>query len=121
MLIENRAYLAVILCLGLTALMGVGALGLARFRGKSNPYDAKCAPYECGFIPKNSVSMPFSVSFYLVAILFIVFDLEMAFLFPWAVSYASCGWSGWMAMMGFVIILLIGLIYEWRKGALDWT
>lgn len=83
-------------------------------------YDEKTAAYECGFEAFDSARRQFDVRFYLVAILFIVFDLEVAFLFPWALSFGVIGWFGFATMMIFLGILTIGFIYEWRKGALEW-
>ena len=81
---------------------------------------AKLSPYECGFEAFEDARMQFDVRYYLVAILFILFDLEIAFLFPWAVSLGAIGFTGFMAMMVFLAILVVGFIYEWKKGALDW-
>ena len=84
------------------------------------PDTAKLSPYECGFPSKKDARMPFDVRFYLVAILFILFDLENAFLVPWAVSFRHLGWFGIIAMGVFLLFLTVGFIYEWRKGALEW-
>ena len=80
----------------------------------------KLSTYECGFEPFDDTRRRFDVRFYLVAILFIIFDLEVAFLFPWAVALGEIGWLGFLSMMGFLGVLTVGFIYEWRKGALDW-
>ena len=85
-----------------------------------NPDPEKLSAYECGFEPFNDSRMEFDVRFYLVAILFIIFDLEIAFLFPWAISLGNIGLFGFISMMIFLSILTIGFIYEWKKGALDW-
>ena len=85
-----------------------------------NPDPEKLSAYECGFEPFNDSRMEFDVRFYLVAILFIIFDLEIAFLFPWAISLGNIGLLGFLSMMIFLFILTIGFIYEWKKGALDW-
>ena len=85
-----------------------------------NPDPEKLSAYECGFEPFNDSRMEFDVRFYLVAILFIIFDLEIAFLFPWAISLGSIGLLGFVSMMIFLFILTVGFIYEWKKGALDW-
>ena len=85
-----------------------------------NPDPEKLSAYECGFEPFNDSRMEFDVRFYLVAILFIIFDLEIAFLFPWAVSLGKIGLFGFVSMMIFLFILTVGFIYEWKKGALDW-
>ena len=94
--------------------LATGALGLNR------PDSAKLSPYECGFEAFEDARMKFDVRYYLVAILFILFDLEIAFLFPWAVALQEIGWFGFMAMMVFLAILIVGFVYEWKKGALDW-
>jgi len=86
----------------------------------NKPDPEKLSAYECGFEPFNDSRMEFDVRFYLVAILFIIFDLEIAFLFPWAISLGSIGLLGFCSMMIFLFILTIGFIYEWKKGALDW-
>jgi len=85
-----------------------------------NPDPEKLSAYECGFEPFNDSRMEFDVRFYLVAILFIIFDLEIAFLFPWAISLGNIGVLGFISMMIFLFILTVGFIYEWKKGALDW-
>ena len=86
----------------------------------NNPDEEKLSPYECGFDPFDDARSKFDIRFYLVAILFIIFDLEVAFLFPWAISLASIGLLGYSSMMFFLFILTVGFIYEWKKGALDW-
>ena len=88
--------------------------------GKRNAYAAKQSPYECGFDAIESARMPYDVRFYLVAILFILFDLETAFLFPWAVVLRQLSRPGFWAMIVFLAILIVGFIYEWRRGALEW-
>ena len=93
---------------------------VANLTGASNPYPDKLAEYECGFPAFEDSRSQFDVRFYLVAILFIIFDLEAAFLFPWAVSLGSIGFAGWLAMMIFLAELTIGLAYAWKKGALEW-
>ena len=92
----------------------------ARFTGASNPYADKLAEYECGFPAFEDTRAQFDVRFYLVSILFIVFDLEAALLFPWAVSLGFIGIAGWLAMMIFLAELFLGLVYAWKKGALEW-
>lgn len=86
----------------------------------SRPDTEKLSAYECGFNAFDDARMKFDVRFYLVAILFIIFDLEVAFLFPWAVSFREVGWFGFWSMMTFLGVLTIGFIYEWKKGALEW-
>ena len=102
-----------------TVLIGIG-LGLGRILGHARPDSEKQSPYECGFEAFEDARMKFDVRYYLVAILFILFDLEIAFLFPWAVVLKKIGMAGFWAMMIFLGILVIGFIYEWRKGALEW-
>ena len=96
--------------------MVVASLVVAR----QKPDSEKLSAYECGFAAFDDARMKFDVRFYLVAILFIIFDLEIAFLFPWAVSLEEIGWAGWATMMIFLAELAIGLVYAWKKGALDW-
>ena len=93
---------------------------LSTFMGFQRPDAAKNSPYECGFEAFEDARMKFDVRYYLVAILFILFDLEIAFLFPWAVALKDIGAIGFWAMMVFLTILVVGFIYEWKKGALDW-
>ncbi len=88
---------------------------------RQNPYAAKLSAYECGFPAFDDARRRFDVRYYLVAILFIIFDVEIAFLFPWAVSLSHIGMFGFWTMIGFLAILAIGFVYEWRKGALDWS
>ena len=93
---------------------------VANLTGASNPYPDKLAEYECGFPAFEDSRAQFDVRFYLVAILFIIFDIEAAYLFPWAVSVFDIGWAAWFAMMIFIVELTIGFIYAWKKGALEW-
>jgi NADH-quinone oxidoreductase subunit A len=109
-----------IIASGLAAVMlGLGSI-LGRLSTRSKGDAQKLSPYECGFEPYEDARMRFDVRYYLVAILFIVFDLEIAFLFPWAVSLAKIGVFGLLAMAIFLGILVVGFIYEWKKGALEW-
>ena len=101
---------------GISLAMILASYVLAR----QNPNSEKLSPYECGFEPFEDARMRFDVRYYLVAILFIIFDLEVAFLFPWAVSLGDIGVFGFWSMMVFLAILTVGFIYEWRKGALEW-
>ena len=95
-------------------------LGLGFLIGRGQKYPEKLSTYECGFAPFEDSRMKFDVRYYLVAILFILFDLEIAFLFPWAVVLRDIGVFGFLAMMVFLAILTVGFFYEWKKGALDW-
>ncbi len=101
---------------GLSAMMIVAAFIVS----KRNPYKDKLAAYECGFPAFSEARSKFDVRFYLVAILFIIFDLEIAFLFPWAVSLGAIGLFGFWSMVVFLGVLTVGFVYEWKKGALDW-
>lgn len=113
-------YLPILIFLGIAVLFGIAPLLLGNILGPRKPNPAKNATYECGFKPFNDARMPFDVRFYLVAILFIIFDLETAFLFPWAVSLHKIGAFGFYSMLIFLGILIVGFIYEWKKGALEW-
>ncbi len=106
----------VVIALGLSFVM----LTLGHLMSPSNPYKEKNSPYECGFEAFEDSRMKFDVRYYLVAIMFIIFDLEIAFLFPWAVVLQDIGMVGFVAMGIFLGILVVGFIYEWKKGALEW-
>ena len=117
-------YLPILIFLGIALAMSAGFVVLpmivARFTGAHQPNPEKLSEYECGFPAFEDSRAQFDVRFYLVAILFIIFDLEAAFLFPWAVSLGGTGWAGWTGMMVFLAELGLGLAYAWKKGALDW-
>ncbi|MEX2297678.1 MAG: NADH-quinone oxidoreductase subunit A, partial [Dongiaceae bacterium] len=100
--------------------VGVAPMVLGKLLGPSRPDPEKLSPYECGFEAFEDARMKFDVRYYLVAILFILFDLEIAFLFPWAVVLQDIGWFGLVAMLIFLAVLVVGFIYEWKKGALEW-
>ena len=117
-MLEN--YLPILIFMMVGGLLGVVALMIGRLMGPKRPDVAKNSPYECGFPPFDDARLPFDVRFYLVAILFIIFDLETAFLVPWAVVFRQIGWFGMVAMGVFLGLLIIGFIYEWKKGALEW-
>ena len=112
--------LFLIVALGLSTAFVVLPMVVARLTGAHKPDPAKLSEYECGFPAFEDARAEFDVRFYLVAILFIVFDLEAAFLFPWAVSLDVTGLAGWITMMVFLFELAIGLAYAWKKGALEW-
>ena len=113
-------YLPLVVFVALAALIG-GALLIAPFLVAFKAPDAeKLSPYECGFDPFDDARMKFDVRFYLVSILFIIFDLEVAFLFPWAVVLRDIGALGFWSMMMFLFVLTVGFVYEWKKGALEW-
>ena len=115
-----KDYFPIMLFLFLALGLSIGFIVLNFMFSPSNPDPEKLSAYECGFEPFNDSRMEFDVRFYLVAILFIIFDLEIAFLFPWAISLGNIGILGFTSMMIFLFILTIGFIYEWKKGALDW-
>ena len=121
-MLEN--YFPILLFIIVGALAGLAPIvlgsGISRLLGVHRPDSEKLSPYECGFEAFEDARMKFDVRYYLVAILFIVFDLEAAFLFPWAVSLNFTKWSGWAAMMLFLAELALGLAYAWKKGALEW-
>ena len=113
-------YLPILIFVFMSLAIAIGMTILPLLIGPKNPDSEKLSAYECGFEPFNDSRMEFDVRFYLVAILFIIFDLEIAFLFPWAISLGQIGLFGFVSMMIFLFILTIGFIYEWKKGALDW-
>ena len=117
-------YLPIALFLGIAVALSAAfvflPMGVSRLTGSHNPTEGKLTEYECGFPAFEAPRSQFDVRFYLVAILFIIFDLEAAFLFPWAVSLEFTGWAGWIGMMVFLFILAVGFAYEWKKGALEW-
>ena len=113
-------YLPVLLFLLVSIIFSIGVLSLSFIVSPKKPNNEKLSPYECGFEPFDDARTKFDIRFYLVALLFIIFDLEVAFLFPWAISLKNIGLFGYTSMMIFLIILTIGFIYEWKKGALEW-
>lgn len=115
-----RPYLPVLILLGLSVAQAIGMVILSQVLSPGKATRTKSAPYESGMVPLGGTRERFSVKFYVVAILFIVFDVETVFLLPWAVSARSLGWGGFAAAMIFVFILTVGLVYEWKKGALEW-
>jgi NADH-quinone oxidoreductase subunit A len=113
-------YLPIVIFLGLAMGLVLAMLGGSYLIAKQHPNSEKLSPFECGFAPFDDARGQFDVRFYLVAILFIIFDLEVAFLFPWAVALGDIGLFGFWSMMLFLGVLTVGFIYEWRKGALEW-
>jgi NADH-quinone oxidoreductase subunit A len=113
-------YLPILIFMAVALALGMAMLVLGRFLGPHRPDPAKLSPYECGFEAFEDSRMKFDVRYYLVAILFIIFDLEIAFLFPWATALSDIGIFGFASMMLFLAILVVGFIYEWKKGALEW-
>ena len=108
------------IALGLSLAFVVLPMIVSRMTGSANPYPDKVAEYECGFPAFEDSRSQFDVRFYLVAILFIIFDIEAAYLFPWAVTLDEIGWAGWASMMIFLVELALGFAYAWKKGALEW-
>ena len=113
-------YLPVLLFILVGIAVGVVPLVLGYVLGPNRPDDAKTSPYECGFEAFEDARMKFDVRFYLIAILFILFDLEIAFLLPWAVALQDVGLTGFVAVLIFLTVLVVGFAYEWKKGALNW-
>ena len=114
------SYLPVVIFVGISAAIGLALLIAPFIVAYKNPDPEKLSAYECGFDAFDDARMKFDIRFYLVAILFIIFDLEVAFLFPWAVAFGDIGWYGFWSMMVFLAVLTVGYIYEWKKGALEW-
>jgi len=115
-----KDYFSIILFLIIALILSFGFIIINFLFSPKKPDPEKLSAYECGFEPFNDSRMEFDIRFYLVAILFIIFDLEIAFLFPWAISLGKIGFLGFISMMIFLVILTVGFIYEWKKGALDW-
>ena len=123
-MVDLEQYLPILIFLfvaaALSALFVFLPMGVSRLTGAHKPDAEKLSEYECGFPAFEDPRSQFDVKFYLVAISFLLFDLEASFLFPWAVSLEYTGWTGWSAMVSFLGILAVGLAYEWKMGALDW-
>ena len=115
-----ESYLPVLLFIGVGVAVGLGPMAIGYLLGPTRPDTAKNSPYECGFEAFEDARMKFDVRYYLLAILFILFDLEAAFLFPWAAAYKELGVAGFWSVFVFLVILTIGFAYVWLKGALDW-
>jgi NADH-quinone oxidoreductase subunit A len=113
-------YLPLIVFIGVSLFIAAALLVAPFLVAYSSPDPEKLSAYECGFNAFDDARMKFDVRFYLVAILFIIFDLEVAFLFPWAITFGELGWLGFWSMMVFLGVLTVGFVYEWRKGALEW-
>ncbi len=116
-----QMYFPIGVALGLSVLLGAAMLGLANVLGPRRPSAVKAQPFECGSEPVGSARERFGVKFYVVALLFIVFDIEAVFLYPWAALFTELGWPGYVEMGIFVVTLLAGLVYVWKKGVLDWS
>ena len=117
-MLEN--YFPILLFILVGLVLGGVLLGLGKLVSPDRPDPEKLSPYECGFEAFEDARMKFDVRYYLVAILFILFDLEIAFLFPWAIVLPEIGFAGFAAMMVFLLVLVVGFVYEWKKGALEW-
>jgi NADH-quinone oxidoreductase subunit A len=113
-------YFPILVFIAIAAGIAIAMVGGSLLAARQKPYAEKLSAYECGFDAFADARRRFDVRFYLVAILFIIFDLEVAFLFPWAVSLSATGLFGFLSMLGFLGVLTVGFIYEWRKGALEW-
>jgi NADH-quinone oxidoreductase subunit A len=118
--VNLSAYYPVFLFLVVGTGLGIALVSIGKILGPNKPDSEKNAPYECGFEAFEDARMKFDVRYYLVAILFIIFDLETAFLFPWGVALRDIGWPGFLSMMVFLLEFLLGFAYIWRKGGLDW-
>ena len=113
-------YFPILVFIAIGGFIAVAMVGGSLLAARQKPYAEKLSSYECGFEPFDDARRKFDVRFYLVAILFIIFDLEVAFLVPWAITLGDTGVFGFLSMLGFLAVLTVGFIYEWRKGALDW-
>ncbi|OKL43711.1 NADH-quinone oxidoreductase subunit A [Pseudovibrio exalbescens] len=115
-----RDYIPIVVFIGVALVIGLALLIAPFVLAYKSPDSEKLSAYECGFNAFDDARMKFDIRFYLVSILFIIFDLEVAFLFPWAVSFGDLGWFGFSSMMIFLAVLTVGFVYEWKKGALEW-
>src|SRR5437868_4536427 len=113
-------YLPIVIFLGVATALGIGFIVAAAVLAPRSPDAEKLSAYECGFNAFDDARMKFDIRFYLVSILFIIFDLEVAFLFPWAVAFGKLGATGFWSMFVFLAVLTVGFAYEWKKGALEW-
>jgi NADH-quinone oxidoreductase subunit A len=114
------SYLPILTLIVIAIAFAAGSTVLSRLIGQKKPTEVKLAPYECGMPPVGSARERFSVKFYIIAMLFIVFDIEVVFMYPWAVMFKRLGMFGFVEMGVFILILLVGYIYVWKKGALEW-
>jgi NADH-quinone oxidoreductase subunit A len=115
-----QSYLPIVIFIGVAVAIGCALLVVPFLVAYKQPDSEKLSAYECGFAAFDDARMKFDVRFYLVAILFIIFDLEVAFLFPWVVAFKEIGWFGFWSIMLFLAVLTVGFAYEWKKGALEW-
>ncbi len=116
-----QQYFPMALVLAAAGLLAIGLLALASYLGPRRPSAVKSTPFECGSLPLGDARQRFDVKFYVVALLFIVFDIEAVFIYPWAVVMTELGWTGFATMAVFAFTLVVGLVYVWKKGALDWN
>lgn len=116
----TTTYLPILIFILFGIALGLGIIAIGFLLSPKKPNPEKLSTYECGFEPFDDARFPFDVRYYLVAILFIIFDLETAFLFPWGVALRKIGFMGFISMLIFLTILIVGFIYEWKKGALEW-
>jgi NADH-quinone oxidoreductase subunit A len=116
-----QGWLSILLLMLLAAGFGVGSVALSHLLGPRNPTPEKLAPYECGMPPVGDARERQSVKFYLVAMIFLLLDIEVAFLYPWAMALRGLGWTGFVQVVLFFAVLLAGYLYVWKKGALDWS
>ncbi|HEU4385848.1 MAG TPA: NADH-quinone oxidoreductase subunit A [Anaeromyxobacteraceae bacterium] len=116
-----QQYVPMAMVLAAAALLGLTLLGLANLLGPRRPSAVKSTAFECGSLPLGDARQRFDVKFYVVALLFIVFDIEAVFIYPWAVVMTDLGWPGYVTMAVFAFTLVVGLVYVWKKGALDWS
>lgn len=115
-----QGWLSIVIMIGLGVAFSLGSVVLSQVLGPKRPTPEKLAPYECGMPPVGDARERQSVKFYLVAMIFLLFDIEVAFLYPWAMALRSLGWAGFVQVVLFMALLLAGYVYVWRKGALDW-
>ena len=115
-----QGWLSILILIGLGAAFAIGSIGLSNLFGPSRPSAEKSAPYECGMPAVGDARERQSVKFYLVAMIFLLFDIEVAFLYPWAMALRDLGWPGFVQVVLFMALMLAGYVYVWRKGALDW-
>ena len=115
-----QGWLSILLMIALGATFALISIGLSRLLGPRKPTPEKSAPYECGMPPVGDARERQSVKFYLVAMIFLLFDIEVAFLYPWAMALRDLGWPGYIQVLIFMLLLFAGYVYVWRKGALDW-
>jgi NADH-quinone oxidoreductase subunit A len=115
-----QGWLSILIMIALGAGFGAAAIGLSSLLGPSKPTPEKSAPYECGMPPVGDARERQSVRFYLVAMIFLLFDIELAFLYPWAMALRDLGWNGFVQVALFMFLLFAGYVYVWRKGALSW-